>query len=107
MSSVPRSRSTDKRFYGVVEGLVTDNADPDREGKVRVKFPWFDSQTISEWCRILQPYAGSRLRALLRPRDRRRGGRRLRSRRHAAPHHPGRGLQRQGQAPLAPRRRDR
>ncbi|HKM53832.1 MAG TPA: phage baseplate assembly protein V [Isosphaeraceae bacterium] len=59
MSSVPRSRSTDKRFYGVVEGLVTDNADPDREGKVRVNYPWFDSQTISEWCRILQPYAGS------------------------------------------------
>ena len=39
MSSVPRSRSTDKRFYGVVEGLVTDNADPDGEGKVRVNYP--------------------------------------------------------------------
>ena len=41
-SRVPRS--TDKRFYGVVEGLVTDNADPDREGKVRVNFPWFDAR---------------------------------------------------------------
>jgi len=59
MSTVPRSRSTDKRYYGVVEGLVTDNADPDREGKVRVMFPWFDASTVSEWCRILQPYAGN------------------------------------------------
>jgi phage baseplate assembly protein V len=59
MSAVPRSRSTDKRYYGVVEGLVTDNVDPDQEGKVRVQYPWFDASTISEWCRILQPYAGS------------------------------------------------
>jgi uncharacterized protein involved in type VI secretion and phage assembly len=58
MSTVSRTRSTDKRFYGVVEGLVTDNVDPDKEGKVKVKFPWFDDDTISEWCRVLQPYAG-------------------------------------------------
>ncbi len=59
MSSIPRSRSTDKRFYGVVEGLVTDNVDPDGEGKVRVKYPSFDEHMTSEWCRILQPYAGN------------------------------------------------
>ena len=58
MSNVSRTRSTDKRFYGVVEGLVTANADPDHEGKVRVKFPWFDNDMVSEWCRVLQPYAG-------------------------------------------------
>ena len=58
MSTVSRTRSTDKRFYGVVEGLVTANADPDQEGKVRVKFPWFDDDMVSEWCRVLQPYAG-------------------------------------------------
>jgi uncharacterized protein involved in type VI secretion and phage assembly len=58
MSTIPRSRSTDKRFYGVVEGLVTANADPDQEGKVRVKYPSFDEDMVSEWCRILQPYAG-------------------------------------------------
>jgi uncharacterized protein involved in type VI secretion and phage assembly len=58
MTTVPRSRSTDQRYYGVVEGIVTHNDDPDREGKVRVQFPWFDDSTISEWCRILQPYAG-------------------------------------------------
>ena len=59
MSTVPRSRSTDKRFYGVVEGLVTDNNDPDGEGKVRVQYPAFDQNMTSEWCRILQPYAGN------------------------------------------------
>jgi phage baseplate assembly protein V len=59
MSTVPRSRSTDKRFYGVVEGIVTDNNDPDKQGKVRVKYPAFDEHMISDWCRILQPYAGN------------------------------------------------
>ena len=59
MSTIPRSRSTDKRFYGVVEGLVTDNNDPDGEGKVRVQYPAFDQNMTSEWCRILQPYAGN------------------------------------------------
>jgi uncharacterized protein involved in type VI secretion and phage assembly len=58
MSTIPRSRSTDKRFYGVVEGIVTENSDPDGEGKVRVKYPSFDEHMNSEWCRILQPYAG-------------------------------------------------
>ncbi len=58
MSTVPRSRSTDKRYYGVVEGLVTDNIDPDQEGKVKVQFPWFDDNMVSEWCRVMQPYAG-------------------------------------------------
>lgn len=58
MRLIPRSRSTDKRFYGVVEALVTDNVDPDQQGRVQVKFPWFDDQYISEWCRVMQPYAG-------------------------------------------------
>jgi phage baseplate assembly protein V len=59
MSTLPRSRSTDRRFYGVAEGIVTDNNDPDKEGRVRVRFPWFDNHMISEWCRVLQPYAGN------------------------------------------------
>lgn len=53
-----RSRSTDKRYYGVAEGLVVDVDDPEREGRVKLQFPWFDDRTVSDWCRVRQLYAG-------------------------------------------------
>lgn len=59
MSAPSRSRSTDKRYYGVVEGIVTDNVDPAKEGRVKLKFPWFDEQMETEWCRVSQIYAGN------------------------------------------------
>lgn len=56
--TVPRARSTDKRYYGVVEALVVEN-EGDDEGRVKVKFPWFDGgATVTEWCRVSQLYAG-------------------------------------------------
>lgn len=56
--TVPRARSTDRRYYGLVEAIVVEN-DGDDEGRVKVKFPWFDGgATISEWCRVSQLYAG-------------------------------------------------
>jgi uncharacterized protein involved in type VI secretion and phage assembly len=54
-----RSRSTDRRFYGIAEAIVTDNDDPENEGRVKVRLPWFDEEMITEWCRVRQPYAGS------------------------------------------------
>jgi uncharacterized protein involved in type VI secretion and phage assembly len=60
MSVASRTRTTDKRFYGVVQGIVTDNNDTDgKEGRVKVQFPWFDDQMETEWCRISQLYAGN------------------------------------------------
>jgi uncharacterized protein involved in type VI secretion and phage assembly len=59
MSAQPRSRSTDKRYYGVVEAIVTDNEDPLKEGRVRVNFPMLDNKVESEWCRVRQAYAGN------------------------------------------------
>jgi uncharacterized protein involved in type VI secretion and phage assembly len=56
---VSRSRSTDKRYYGVVEGIVTAVNDEGHQGRVKVKFPWFDGQMESEWCRVRQFYAGN------------------------------------------------
>jgi phage baseplate assembly protein V len=57
--TVPRSRSTDRRYYGVVEAIVVEN-DGDDEGRVKVKFPWFDGgASITDWCRISQLYAGN------------------------------------------------
>ncbi len=54
-----RAESTTKRFYGVVPATVTDNNDPAKEGKVKVRFDWFDGQMESEWCRVRQLYAGN------------------------------------------------
>lgn len=54
-----RARTLDNRFYGVVIGLVEDVDDPDHEGRVKVKYPWFDEGTVSDWCRVRQLYAGN------------------------------------------------
>ncbi|MFF8958574.1 phage baseplate assembly protein V [Streptomyces sp. NPDC014894] len=56
--TTPRARSTDKRYYGVVEALVVES-DGDDEGRVRLTFPWFDGTTVTDWCRVSQLYAGS------------------------------------------------
>jgi uncharacterized protein involved in type VI secretion and phage assembly len=60
MSTASRTRTTDKRFYGVVQGIVTDvNDGSGKEGRVKVQFPWFDDQMETEWCRVRQFYAGN------------------------------------------------
>lgn len=59
MSDRGVSRQADQRYFGVVIGLVTDNNDPDSLGRVKVNFPWFSDEMISEWCRVAQPYAGN------------------------------------------------
>ncbi len=58
LTSVPRSRSCDRRYYGVCEGIVHDVDDPQKLGRIKVSFPWFDGDTIVEWCRVMQFYAG-------------------------------------------------
>ncbi|MET7934174.1 phage baseplate assembly protein V [Streptomyces sp. NPDC005322] len=58
MRGTPRARSTDKRYYGVVEALVVEN-EGDDEGQVKVKFPWFDDTTVTDWIRVSQLYAGN------------------------------------------------
>lgn len=60
MSVASRTRTTDKRFYGVVSGIVTAvEDDTGKEGRVKVQFPWFDNQMETEWCRVRQFYAGN------------------------------------------------
>lgn len=59
MMTTPRSRSTDQRYYGVVEAIVTDVDDPQKLGRVKLKFPWFDKEMETEWCRVRQFYAGN------------------------------------------------
>lgn len=60
MSAASQTRALDKKYYGVVQGIVTDVNDQDeKEGRVKVKFPWFDDQMETEWCRVRQFYAGN------------------------------------------------
>jgi uncharacterized protein involved in type VI secretion and phage assembly len=53
-----RSRTTDQRYYGVVPALVVE-VDGDDEGRVTLRFPWFDAGTVTDWCRVSQLYAGN------------------------------------------------
>lgn len=66
-SFVPRAQTTDKRYFGVVEAIVVDVIDPEKEGRVKVKFPWFDEDMITEYCRVCQLYAGNGYGALFVP----------------------------------------
>jgi uncharacterized protein involved in type VI secretion and phage assembly len=64
---VPRAHSTDKRYFGVVEAIVVDTIDPDKEGKITIQFPWFDDGMVTEFCRVCQLYAGNGYGALFVP----------------------------------------
>jgi phage protein D len=44
--------------HGVVMALVTDNNDPDKMGRVKLKFPWLSDSYESHWARVTQPGAG-------------------------------------------------
>jgi phage baseplate assembly protein V len=62
------AKALDKRYYGVVEALVEEvEGDPEGEGRVKIKFPWFDEDTVTEWCRVRQLYAGNGYGAFFLP----------------------------------------
>lgn len=46
------------RWPGVVTAIVTDNADADNMGRVLVKYPWMDDQSVSCWARVMGVGAG-------------------------------------------------
>jgi phage baseplate assembly protein V len=70
-STLPRSRTTDRRYYGVVEALVAKvTDDPENECRVTLRFPFFDGATAeSDWCRVAQPYAGNGYGAVFVPEE--------------------------------------
>jgi uncharacterized protein involved in type VI secretion and phage assembly len=53
-----KTRTADKRYYGVAEALVSNVEDPEKLGRVKVTFPWFDEAMESDWCRVAHLYAG-------------------------------------------------
>jgi uncharacterized protein involved in type VI secretion and phage assembly len=46
------------KTYGVAVGIVTNNQDSDKMGRVKVKFPWLSDDQESWWARIATPMAG-------------------------------------------------
>lgn len=46
------------RIAGVVIGVVTNTNDPDKLGRVKLKFPWLSTSDESAWARVAAPMAG-------------------------------------------------
>jgi uncharacterized protein involved in type VI secretion and phage assembly len=46
------------RTWGVVTGVVTNNQDPEKLGRVKVRFPWLADEQESPWARVAAPMAG-------------------------------------------------
>lgn len=46
------------KVYGVVVGVVTNNQDPDKMGRVKVRFPWLNDTDESNWARVATMMAG-------------------------------------------------
>lgn len=54
--SAPRGATP---LRGLVVGIVTDNGDPEGQGRVKVKFPWLSDQDQSNWARVVALGAGA------------------------------------------------
>ena len=48
------------RIPGIVIGIVTDNADPEKLGRVKVRYPWLSDDAESWWARLAALGAGKR-----------------------------------------------
>ena len=46
------------RGHSVVVGVVTNNQDPEGQGRVKVRFPWLADRVESQWARVASPMAG-------------------------------------------------
>ena len=44
---------------GLVIGVVTDNQDPEGQGRVKVKYPWLAPDQSSDWARVVVPGGGA------------------------------------------------
>lgn len=56
----PSLRATGTRSWaGLVPAIVTNNVDPKKMCRVKVKFPWLDDQLESDWARVIAPGAGN------------------------------------------------
>jgi uncharacterized protein involved in type VI secretion and phage assembly len=67
LSRLFETNGSGTRFFGVVIGVVTNNKDPDKLGRVKVKFPWLSDTDESYWARVMTPMAGNQRGLYLLP----------------------------------------
>jgi uncharacterized protein involved in type VI secretion and phage assembly len=60
LDTLSGSEKSDSKNYGIVVGIVTNNQDPDKMGRVKVKFPWLSDDQESWWARIATFMAGGK-----------------------------------------------
>lgn len=54
-------------IYGLVVAQVTNNDDPDKLGRLKLKFPWLSDRYESDWARLIQLGAGPNSGAVFFP----------------------------------------
>lgn len=54
----PPANAAGTRIFGVVTGVVTNTGDPEKLGRVKLKFPWLSDDQESEWARVAVPERG-------------------------------------------------
>ena len=59
VASGPTSNTARPLITGVVIGVVTSLDDPDKLGRVKVKYPWLGDDAESHWARVARPSAGT------------------------------------------------
>lgn len=59
MTSSPTHEMHACKIYGVVVGVVTNNKDPDKLGRIKVQFPWLSEENESHWARLATLMAGA------------------------------------------------
>ena len=52
-------KQSDTVFGGVAVAVVTNNKDPDKLCRVKVRYPWHDEAAKSYWARLAMPMAGN------------------------------------------------
>jgi uncharacterized protein involved in type VI secretion and phage assembly len=59
LSPEAETESRAGKIYGVVVGVVTNNQDPEKMGRVKVRFPWLNQTDESNWARVATMMAGN------------------------------------------------
>lgn len=52
---------------GVAVATVADNEDPEKQGRVKLSYPWRESDKDSDWARVATPMSGSKYGAYFLP----------------------------------------